>query len=79
MDTKTATQLFELHNILIGHCGKSLTPDVIDQISEEIKTAITNGPCSWAFRGTDPQSTIRLEKLTAERDALLKEDGADES
>lgn len=76
MDTKTATQLFEIQNILIGHCGKSLTPDVIDQISVEIKTAITNGPCSWAFRDTALQSTRseRLEKLTAERDALLKED-----
>lgn len=46
---KQATQEFEIRNILIMHCGQKLTPDKVDEISQEIENAMRNGPCSWAF------------------------------
>ena len=51
MDDRTKTQLFELGNILISHCDEKLTPIVIDTILAEIKHSVTEGPCSWAFKG----------------------------
>jgi len=49
-EIKTETQLFELGNILIGHCNETLTPVMIDRLLAEIRLAVTEGPCSWAFK-----------------------------
>jgi len=49
-EMKTETQLFELGNILIGHCNETLTPVMIDRLLTEIRLAVTEGPCSWAFK-----------------------------
>jgi hypothetical protein len=47
MEDRMATQLFEIRTILIDHM---VTPAIIDAIMRDIKRAITNGPCSWAFK-----------------------------
>jgi hypothetical protein len=50
MSDRETTQIFEIRNILIEHCGKELTPDLIDKISKQIEQAMAEGPCSWAFK-----------------------------
>jgi hypothetical protein len=59
---REATQLFQLRSILIGHCGEILTPNKVDAIFLEIKDAITQGPCSWAFKGIGQKKTVTLLK-----------------
>lgn len=44
-----ATRIFEVRNIMISHCGQTLTPDNVDSIAAEMISAIETGPCSWAF------------------------------
>lgn len=47
---RNGTQIFELRNILVGHCSWQLTRDKIDEIMEEIRIALSSGPCAWAFK-----------------------------
>jgi hypothetical protein len=49
MSDRTATQKFEIRNILTGHCEEVLSPIKIDEIVGEIEVAITSGPCARAF------------------------------
>jgi len=48
-DEKHATQEFEIRNILTGYCGQTLTPNKVDELAEDVKNAMREGPCSWAF------------------------------
>lgn len=48
-ENAAATRKFEVRNIMIGHCGQSLTPDNVDSIAAEMLAAIETGPCAWAF------------------------------
>ena len=57
MTDREGTQRFELMNILINHTGETLMPDIITKITEEMKTAMTTGPCSWAFKETNPSKS----------------------
>jgi len=53
MNDREATQLFAVFNLLITHCGKRLTPDLIYQMREEFKQEMTEGPTAWAFRSAE--------------------------
>ena len=43
-------QIFVVRNILIGHCGKTLTPNFIDKLTKEFEHEMQEGPVSWAFK-----------------------------
>ena len=51
---RQATQDHAILNVLLNHCGKGLTPDVIDAIRSELQQEMRHGPCAWAFRDTTP-------------------------
>lgn len=50
--TKVAadTRRFAIHSTLVNHCGAALTPDRIDQITNELIIEMTEGGCAWAFK-----------------------------
>ena len=50
MSDAKATRIFEVRNVLTGHCGERLTPDKVDEIVREIEAAMETGGCAWAFR-----------------------------
>ena len=47
---KRATQEHLISDVLISHCGETLTPDKVEQIAKEIKGEMKAGAVSWAFR-----------------------------
>lgn len=49
-------QHFAIFNVLVNHCGQTLTADNVDKIMAEILTSMHTGPMSWAFL---PNSEIR--------------------
>lgn len=49
-EDRIETQRFAVHNILVSHCDQMLTPDKVDEITEELTREMTVGPCSWAFK-----------------------------
>ena len=49
-NTAAATREFTIRDIMISHCGESLTPNNVDKIAAEILAAIQSGPASWAFQ-----------------------------
>jgi len=51
----TATQDFAIRNIMVAYCGLQLTPQLIDQIVDDVMKEIREGSCSWAFGGKRPQ------------------------
>jgi len=53
---RESTQDFTIKDILINHCGQTLTPDNIDAIQEQMEWAMHEGPCAWAFKGDDDDS-----------------------
>lgn len=46
---RTATQRHTIFGALVRHCGQPLTPDRIDQITDEIMREIEVGGTAWAF------------------------------
>ena len=48
-DDRLATQMFTIRSILVSHCGKKLTPDLIDFMMEEVRKNIIKGSCAWSF------------------------------
>ena len=49
-EDRLCTQMFMMGDILIRHCGETLTPEKIDQMMLEMQQEVTGGVCSWAFR-----------------------------
>jgi hypothetical protein len=49
VDDAQATREFTILNILTGHCGKQLTADLVDQITQEICREMREGATAWAF------------------------------
>ena len=47
---KKETQKFTIKNILIQNCGKQLTPDIIDEVYNQMIKEMYSSPCSWAFK-----------------------------
>lgn len=39
-----------IFNTLVNLCGKTLTPDVIDELLNKIVYEMEEGGCSWAFQ-----------------------------
>lgn len=48
-DKKRDTQDFIFRDILVSHCGKQLTPELVDQVVSELTAEATTGGCAWAF------------------------------
>ena len=48
--TILATQLFAIRNVLIDYCDQSLSSEAIDAIMARIRSEMTSGVGSWAFR-----------------------------
>jgi len=49
-EDRLATQRFALHDVMVGHCGRELTPATVDEITAELFKEVTEGACSWAFK-----------------------------
>lgn len=50
-----------IFGVLVGHCGRTLTPDEIDQLLEEIVFEMEEGGMSWAFQPNAPDETRGTE------------------
>lgn len=48
-----ATREFAVRDILIAHCGETLSPDKVDQIASEIVEAMENSSTAWAFQAPE--------------------------
>jgi hypothetical protein len=60
-----ATRKSALLQSLVQHCGKTLTPETIDVMLDELLVQVRTGPMSWAFRFTDsPTDGKHLKYMT---------------
>lgn len=46
----TATRAFEIRNVLIDYCGRTITAELIEAMTERLVRNIETGPCAWAFK-----------------------------
>jgi hypothetical protein len=53
MSDAQATRDFSIQNIITNHCGKPLTPDLVDQIVREIIDEMRSGGTAWAWKFQD--------------------------
>jgi len=53
MNDRTATQIFEIRNILTAHCDTGFPPEKIDLIMTEVEEVIIN---NWAFKPIPEQN-----------------------
>jgi hypothetical protein len=49
--TRKNTQEFEILNVLVSYCGQSLTPKLVEKISEEINEVMET---TWSFQEPIP-------------------------
>ena len=49
-DDARATREHCIFNVLIEYTGKTLAPDVINEMRDKIVREIEEGSCSWAFK-----------------------------
>lgn len=54
------TRLFTIVYVLSAHCGKCLTPDILDSIAKELCNEIEHGPSSWAFKNGDKSTCASM-------------------
>ena len=50
MSDREKTQEFTVMNILVRYCNKTLSPQLIEQIVDELLREMKNSPTSWAFK-----------------------------
>lgn len=48
LDRET-TRRFVILDVIAAHTGEKLTPDLVEQIVDELIWEISGGNCSWAF------------------------------
>lgn len=46
---RAATQRHTVFNALVGACGKTLTPDLVQSLTDEIVAEMQSGATAWAF------------------------------
>lgn len=70
-DDRLATQRFTLRTALTAVCGRVLTPDLLDQLVNDMAIEIQTGATSWAFLPGDPATDVTKIML----DVVPGEDG----
>ncbi len=47
---RAATQYTGIFGVCVQFCGRTMTPDAVDELRDQLMAEITTGPTSWAFK-----------------------------